>query len=156
MIFTTSSRFIVKARRADVKTCSPRRLLDKQHEGTYNCIMNTMTIEQTVKIPANGWVHLDLPPELAGTSGKVVVIAPVAPVEAESAPRRLTAQDVLERGLGFGSGPRMDPHEALEMACGIAKGSGFTSERLFEERRRDSELDEEQYRRLFHKDGGTD
>jgi hypothetical protein len=40
-----------------------------------------MTIEQTIEIPANGWVHLDLPPELAGTSGKVVITAPVVPVE---------------------------------------------------------------------------
>jgi hypothetical protein len=96
-----------------------------------------MTIEQTIEIPANGWVHLDLPPELAGTSGKVVVTAPVAPVEAESVPRRMSYR------------------EAIERCRGIAKGSGFTSERLFEDRRRDNEMEEEQYRKLFHKDGAN-
>jgi tetratricopeptide (TPR) repeat protein len=53
-----------------------------------------MTIEQTIEIPANGWVHLDLPPELAGVSGKAVIIAPVTP--AETAPRRMSAEEVAE------------------------------------------------------------
>jgi hypothetical protein len=47
-----------------------------------------MAIEQTIEIPANGWVHLDLPPEMAGTSGKVVVTAPVATPEAKNIPLR--------------------------------------------------------------------
>ncbi|MDR3248510.1 MAG: hypothetical protein LBT39_06970 [Treponema sp.] len=50
-----------------------------------------MTIEQTIEIPANGRVHLDLPPEMAGTSGKVVVTALVAPAEAKTAPHCLVS-----------------------------------------------------------------
>jgi hypothetical protein len=34
-----------------------------------------IAIQQTVEIPANGWVHLDIPPEWAGASGNVVVTA---------------------------------------------------------------------------------
>jgi hypothetical protein len=32
-----------------------------------------MMIEQTVEIPADGWIHLDVPPEWVGASGKVVI-----------------------------------------------------------------------------------
>jgi hypothetical protein len=96
-------------------------------------------IEQTVEIGENGWFHLDLHTEYpSGTSAKVVVTAPLAPEKAETAPRP------------------MSHRAAIEKCRGIAKGSGFTSERLFEERRRDAELDETQYRKIFHKEGDND
>jgi hypothetical protein len=77
--------------------------------------------------------------------------------EAGNSPRRhLSAEEAAERGLGFGDGPRMSPHEAIEMACGIAKDCAFSSESLFEERRKDRDMDEARYRRLFHKDGDGD
>jgi len=105
-----------------------------------------MTIEQTVEIPENGWFHLDLHTEYpAGTSAKVVITAPVATVKAENAPHRMTAQEIVERGLGFGNGPRMDPHEALEKASGIAKklGSKLTSDQSIAWRREDTALEED-------------
>jgi hypothetical protein len=98
-----------------------------------------MTIEQTVEIPVSRKIHLDFEVPFSLPLGKARVELTVIPEkqpEDENVPHRLTAQEVRERGLGFGSGPRMDPYEALEKASGIAKTSGFTSERLFEDRRR--------------------
>jgi hypothetical protein len=117
-----------------------------------------MTIEQTVEITEKGWLHLSLPPEFSvGTTAKVAITASVSAGATENRPRRrLSAEEAAERGWGFGNGPRMSPHEAIEMACGIAKDCAFSSEKLFEERRKDRDMDETRYRRLFHKDGGND
>jgi hypothetical protein len=88
-----------------------------------------MTIEQTIEIPANGWFHLDLPPELAGTNGKIVIIAPAAPTGVEAAPRRLTEQQ----------------WSAIEKCRGLAKrlGSRLSSDDFLEQRRKDRELEDQ-------------
>jgi hypothetical protein len=85
-----------------------------------------MTIEQTIEIPADGWIHLDIPPELVGTSGKVVVTAEAATAEATH--HRLTEQQ----------------RAAIEECCGIAKRMGFrlTSDDFLEQRRKDRELED--------------
>jgi len=87
--------------------------------------MNTMTIEQTIEIPANGWVHLDLPPELAGTSGKVVITAPAAKTTLRS---HLTERQ----------------RAAVEKCRGLARrmGSLLTSHDFLEQRRKDKELED--------------
>ncbi|MDR3343795.1 MAG: hypothetical protein LBT14_13650 [Treponema sp.] len=88
-----------------------------------------MTIEQTIEIPANGWIHLDIPPEWAGASGKVVINALSPVVEAEAVPRhRLT------------EGQRA----AIEECCSLAKRMGCTatSDDFLEQRCKDKELED--------------
>jgi hypothetical protein len=100
-----------------------------------------MTIEQTVEIPASRKIHLDFEVPLSLPVGKAKVALTVTPDEpladGEATPRRLSHR------------------EAIERCRGVAKGSLFSSERLFENRRQDRELEEEQYRQLFHKDGNN-
>jgi hypothetical protein len=43
--------------------------------------------------------------------------------------------------------------EALKQSIGIAKDSGFTSDKLLENRRKDKEMEEAKFRQWFHKDG---
>jgi hypothetical protein len=88
-----------------------------------------MTIEQTIEIPANGWIHLDIPPELAGASGNVVITVLAPNVEAETVPRhRLTERQ----------------RAAIENCCGLAKrlGCTATSDDFLEQRRKDKELED--------------
>jgi hypothetical protein len=98
-----------------------------------------MTIEQTVEIPASRKIHLDFEVPLSLPVGKARVALTVTPDEP------LTADEASPRHLSH--------REAIERCRGIAKGSRFSSERLFENRRQDRELEEEQRRKLFHKDG---
>jgi hypothetical protein len=86
-----------------------------------------MTIEQTIEVPASHRLVLDLPFHIPMGRVKITVTS-----EREAANE--------DRG-----GLQISPAEALEMACGIAKGSGFTSERLFEMRRNDRELETAQF-----------
>jgi hypothetical protein len=89
---------------------------------------NTLTVEQTVDIPANHRLFIDVPPEVpAGRT--ILTFTP--------------AVTVTERAE---TGPRMSAREAIEKCKGIAKGSRFTSERHFEYRREDFKLEEAQYR----------
>jgi hypothetical protein len=92
-----------------------------------------MSVTQTVEVPASRRLTIDVPREIP--AGPVLLTFTPAP---EAAPRRMSAR------------------EAIEKCRGIAKGSRFTSARLFEDRRRDTALDEAQYRRNFHNDGDAD
>jgi hypothetical protein len=87
-----------------------------------------MMIEQTVEIPANGWIHFDIPPEWAGASGKVVINASFPAVEDETPRHRLTERQ----------------RAAIENCCGIAKRMGcrLTSDDFLEQRRKDKELED--------------
>jgi hypothetical protein len=62
----------------------------------------------------------------------------------------MTAQEAMDRGLGMGSGPRVDPMEAIERCCGLFKkmGFSFSSDEFLEMRRQDKELED----RLDHLD----
>jgi hypothetical protein len=83
-----------------------------------------MTIEQTIEIPANGWVHLDLPPEYpAGTSAKVVV--------------------TLLESAASATPHRGSHREAIEQCWGIAKGV-LSSDEFLEMRRKDKKLEDAQ------------
>jgi hypothetical protein len=98
-----------------------------------------MIITQTVEIPANRRITLDIPPEFPAGERATVVVS--APDSATRIPCRRT------------------PEEAIEHCRGLGKRLGIrlTSDRLIEMRREDKALEEAQYRRLFHKDcGGGD
>jgi hypothetical protein len=85
-----------------------------------------MTIEKTVEIPANGWIHFDIPPEWAGASGKVVINASFPAVGAETTAR----QQRTERYLAA--------RQRLRELC---KNSKLTSDDFLEQRRKDKELE---------------
>jgi hypothetical protein len=97
-----------------------------------------MTIEQTVEIPPNRRITLDIP---AGfPTGERVTVIVLAPDSVKETPRRRT------------------PEEAIEHCRGLGKRLGIrlTSDRLIEMRREDKALEEARYRWMFHKDGGGD
>ncbi|GHV47225.1 hypothetical protein AGMMS49546_36610 [Spirochaetia bacterium] len=92
-----------------------------------------MTFEQTVEIPASHRLRLDLevPPEIP--AGKAILTFTPAVVDIE---RRARTGDAIER------------------CWGLAKRMGFTctSDDLLAERRKDLELEEAKYRRMFKRD----
>ena len=90
-----------------------------------------MTIEQTVEIPADHRLILEVPREIP--PGKAVIAFTPVPA-AKPAHRRTTA-------------------EAIEHCHGLAKrlGCTATSDDFLEQRRRDRELEDEQYLRLYPK-----
>jgi hypothetical protein len=90
-----------------------------------------MTIEQTVEIQADHRLVMELPLEIP--VGKVKVELTVTP----AAPRRLSHR------------------EAIEKCRGIAKGV-LSSDEFLEMRRKDKELEDAQYRKMFHIDEGKD
>jgi hypothetical protein len=93
---------------------------------------DTMTFEQTVEIPENRRLTIEVPREVpVGTA--ILTFTPKAAFPAD------------------GMTPRASLEAAIEAACNRAKNSRFSSEALFEERRKDCDIDEAQYRRLFHK-----
>jgi hypothetical protein len=89
-----------------------------------------MTIEQTVEIQADHRLVMELPLEIP--VGKAKVEVTVTP-----APRRLSHM------------------EAIEKCRGIAKGV-LSSDEFLEMRRKDKELEDAQYRKMFHIDEGKD
>jgi hypothetical protein len=104
-----------------------------------------MTVEQIVEVPATRRLFVEVPREIP--IGRTILTFTPAPVETEN-----------NKGEGAeGEGiPCLTAREAIEKCRGIARGSRFTSERLFEDRRRDAALDEAQYRRFFRKNGDAD
>jgi len=92
-----------------------------------------MTIVQTVQIPANRRIYLDLPPELPVGKAKVTV----------------TSQAEM---------PSTGVYETATNLRGLAKkmGSTLTVERFLEMRQEDLRLEEEEYLRSFQRKGRTD
>jgi hypothetical protein len=117
-----------------------------------------MTIEQTIEIPANGWVHLDTPPEWAGVSGHVVITA-LFPAGDEVSPAGMSFPSFREFNEGLGTRSEHIPRHhagdadsqerteryraAIENCCGLAKRMGCTatSDDFLEQRRKDNELE---------------
>ena len=86
-----------------------------------------MTIMQTVKIPANRQVTLDVPPQIpAGTTA------------------RLELMWFPEKS------PLNDLDSVLEKIWAICKDSPITVDSFLEMRRRDTELEENQYRQFLN------
>ena len=98
-----------------------------------------MTIEQTVEIPADHRLTLEVPPEIP--AGKAVIA-----FTAVSADLRSATQPTRRRTTA----------EAIEYCRGLAKrlGCTATSDDFLEQRRRDRELEDEQYLRLYPKAEG--
>jgi hypothetical protein len=102
-----------------------------------SCYIYPMSITQTVEVPASHRLTIDVPREVpAGPA--VIVFRPAA------APTGMTAQEAMDRGLGLGSGPRVDPMEAIERCSGLFKKMGFriSSDEFLEMRRQDKELED--------------
>jgi len=89
-----------------------------------------MTIEQTVTIPADHRISLDLPPELPVGKARITITSQTEKYSA-------------------------DAHRAIKNLRGLAKkmGSTLTVDSFLEMRREDLRLEEEQYQRLFSKKG---
>jgi hypothetical protein len=97
-----------------------------------------MTFKQTVEIPEDRRLTLtiEVPREFpAGAATLTFTPNPAYPPDED-------AQASLQ--------------ETIEKLQNLAKDFRFSSEDLFEERRKDREMDEAQYRRQFHKDGDAD
>ena len=97
-----------------------------------------MTITQTVEVPDSHRLVIDVPREIP--AGRAVLV--FKPVTEASA--CMTAQEAMDRGLGFGSGPRIDPMEAVERCSGIMQrlGFSFSSDDFLAMRRQDKELED--------------
>jgi hypothetical protein len=109
--------------------------------------MNTITVD----IPASHWLTIEVPCEVP--AGRTILAFTPAPMEqAETVPRL----EIEGADKEWAAPPRMTAREAIEKCRGIAKGSRFTSERLFEYRREDVKAEEAQYRRDFRKEGTAD
>ena len=89
-----------------------------------------MSVTQTVEVPASRRLTIDVPREIP--VGKTILI--FKPV----------AEEAVDRGLGLGNGPRIDPAEAIRRCCGITKRLGFTfsSDDFLAMRRQDKELED--------------
>jgi hypothetical protein len=109
-----------------------------------SCYIFLMTVTQTVEIPASHRLTIDVPREVP--AGKTVIIFRPA-IEPSSG---MTAQEAMDRGLGLGPGPRIDPMEAIKRCSGLAKrlGINLSSDEFLEMRRQDKELED----RLDHLD----
>jgi len=97
-----------------------------------------MSVTQTVEVPPSHWLTIEVPREIpAGPT--VIVFRPVA----EASPG-MTAQEAMERGLGFGTGPHIDPKTAIEQCSGIFKrmGINLSSDEFLEMRHQDKELED--------------
>ena len=79
-----------------------------------------MSVTQTIDIPASHRLTIDVPREVP-TGKTIIVFKPAA-----EASICMTAQEAMDRGLGFGSGPRIDPAEAVERCSGIMQQLGFS------------------------------
>jgi hypothetical protein len=79
-----------------------------------------MTIEQTIEIPLDRRLSFEVPPEMPVGMARLI-LKPIAETHGF-----LTAQEILDSGLGFGAGPRLDPIEAIKRCSGIAKRHGLT------------------------------
>ena len=99
-----------------------------------------MSVTQTVDIPASRRLTIDVPREVP-TGRTILVFKPAAEGSV-----CMTAQEAMDRGLGFGSGPRIDPIEAVRRCSGITKRLGFTfsSDDFLALRRQDKELEDRQ------------
>ena len=97
-----------------------------------------MAIEQTVEIPENRWLNIKVPKEIP--AGPVVITFKPIPKK----PHGLTTQEVIERGLGLGSGPRIDPAEAIKRCCGITKqfNISLSGDDFLAMRKQDKELED--------------
>lgn len=97
-----------------------------------------MSVTQTVDIPANRRLTIDVPCEVP--AGKTIII--FKPVTETSL--YMTAQDAIDHSLGFGSGLRIDPMEAINRCSGITKRLGFnlSSDDFLELNRQDKELED--------------
>ena len=103
-----------------------------------------MTLTQTVEIPASHRLTIDVPREIP--EGRTVLVFKPVPETAACQSRQvcMTAQEAMARGLGFGSGPRIDPAEAVERCSGIMQrlGFSFSSDDFLAMRRQDKELED--------------
>jgi hypothetical protein len=104
----------------------------------FHAIFSLMSVTQTVEVPPNHRLTIDVPSEIPAGSA-VIVFRPVG-----KSSRRMTAQEAMNKGLGLGPGPRIDPTEAIERCSGIAKrlGINFSSDDFLAMRRQDKELED--------------
>ena len=71
-------------------------------------------------------------------------VAEASPSYAGGRQVRMTAQEAMDRGLGLGSGSRIDPAEAISRCGGITKrlGFAFSSDDFLAMRRQDKEFED--------------
>jgi len=104
----------------------------------FSYYISRMNVTQTVDVPTSHRLTIDVPHEVpAGRT--ILVFKPAA-----EASVCMTAQEAMDRGLGFGSGPRIDPTEAIRRCSGIMKrfGFNFSSDDFLAMRRQDKELED--------------
>jgi len=97
-----------------------------------------MNVTQTIEVPTSHRLTIDIPSEIP-TGPAIIIFKPVTEIS-----HSMTAQEAMDRGLGLGSGPRIDPMEAIKRCSGIAKrlGINLSSDDFLEMRRQDKELED--------------
>ena len=104
-----------------------------------SCYLYPMTITQTVDIPESRLLTIEVPREV-----------PTGPVILTFTPA--TLQEATERKLGFGTGSRIDPAEAVKRCSGIFKRLDIplSSDDFLAMRQKERELENNnQHRRAF-------
>ncbi|MDR1024758.1 MAG: hypothetical protein LBL56_03455 [Treponema sp.] len=109
-----------------------------------------MTIEQTVEIPADHRLTIEVPPEIPTGRAKAAITLIFETETPEPMPGKR-----VNPLPGLAKGPGLSIEEALETGRGIAKrmGSRLTGDLSIEWRHEDKELEETKYQRIFQKKG---
>ena len=105
---------------------------------SFLCYISFMNVTQTVDIPPSRQLTIDVPHEVP-VGRTVLVFKPLT----EASPF-MTTQEAMDCGLGFGTGPRIDPAEAIKRCSGITKQFGFSlsSDDFIAMSRQDKELED--------------
>jgi hypothetical protein len=109
-----------------------------------------MTLQQTVTIPADRRLYLDLPETLKPGAAKVVLI--ITRIDDEGIEDEWATESVdLDRPA---PGHRLTPRQlaAIENCAGLTEGI-LTSDDILESRREDLALEEAKWQRLYGKEG---
>jgi hypothetical protein len=98
-----------------------------------------MNVTQTVEVPESRWLTIEVPIEVP-TGPVALIFRPITKTH-----QNLTSQEVMELGLGFGTGSRIDPAEALKRCCGITKqfDISLSSDEFITMCRQDKELEDQ-------------
>jgi hypothetical protein len=101
----------------------------------FSCYIERMTLQQTVTIPADRRLHLDLPRDTPTGEAEVkLVITPKRAPRNAAEDARYFRESLTELCLNRSTfeNPSTEP---LEPLLGMAEGSSFTVERLLQDRR---------------------
>jgi hypothetical protein len=118
-----------------------------------------MTLQQTVTIPADRRLYLDLPRDIPAGKAEMKIVVTQDDWSQDAVQVVLTITSTVAKGSEDRPAPgcRLTPRQlaAIEECDGIAQGI-LSSDELLENRRKDKELEDAQLRRMLHLDEAID